>query len=563
MDADNKHIHEPTSDNMLHMDKEIISTDNKHICINNIDNTSGQAISNDDNADELELSELVSFYKNNLKNLKIGHLNINSIRHKFQPLAQALNKGMLDILSIQESKLDNSFPMAQFSINGYKCYRKDVTCNCGGLLIYVRSDLPQRRLQELEMDYLNDDGRLETIVIEVMLNSEKWLLCSIYKQPKLKNTIFLTIMNDMLMKCSHHGKHIMIVGDLNVNFSNSEHCLKATIDLYGLKNIVRNATCRKGNKSSLLDVVLTNVPTRLQNVINFDIGLSDFHDIVCFATKIHVSKRTNRKIKYRSYKNFDPDQFEYELSLLPFNVSTIFQDVDDSYWVCEKLITDIIDEHAPVKTRFIRHNNVPYMNGELRRAINVRNMLRRKYFDVRNNVNWERYRKQRNLIVKLRKKSFNQYTKDKCTGQAGSKTFRKTVKPLMSDKMKNNDANVILNENNTILTDLHSVCNVFNEYFISMTMDIGIDDTIQPGDTVDYIRDMYENHPSVKVIKSMRNELNNFSFKHVSSENIQIKLQKLNIHKAAGFDNIPAKLFKLGASVLCCPLQSIINQSMY
>ena len=117
----------------------------------------------------------------------------------------------------------------------------------------------------------------------------------------------------------------------------------------------------------------------------------------------------------------------------------MFDDIDDSYWVCEKLISDIIDEHAPIKNRNIRHNNVPYMNGELRRAINVQNMLRRKYFNHKSNVNWEGYRKQCNLVVKLRKKSLNQYTKDKCTGQAGSKEFWKTIKPLMSDKTKNYD----------------------------------------------------------------------------------------------------------------------------
>ena len=101
---------------------------------------------------------------------------------------------------------------------------------------------------------------------------------------------------------------------------------------------------------------------------------------------------------------------------------------------------------APVKTRTVKYHNVPYMNGELRRAINVRNMLRRKYYKLKSLANWERYRKQRNLVVKLRKKSLNQYTKDKCIGQAGTQQFWKTVKPLISDKCKNDNRNVILME---------------------------------------------------------------------------------------------------------------------
>ena len=34
------------------------------------------------------------------------------------------------------------------------------------------------------------------------------------------------------------------------------------------------------------------------------------------------------------------------------------------------------------KTKKIKNRQVPYMNSELRKAINVRNMLKRKYFNL-------------------------------------------------------------------------------------------------------------------------------------------------------------------------------------
>ena len=54
----------------------------------------------------------------NLKNIIIGQLNINSLRNKFYDLAE-LMKGKLDILVITETKLDNTFPEKQFFIPGY------------------------------------------------------------------------------------------------------------------------------------------------------------------------------------------------------------------------------------------------------------------------------------------------------------------------------------------------------------------------------------------------------------------------------------------------------------
>ena len=78
----------------------------------------------------------------NLKNVIIGQLNINSLRNKIQDLAQ-LMKGTLDILVITETKLDYTFPEKQFMIPGYKKpFRADRNRNGGGVIIYVRDDIP-------------------------------------------------------------------------------------------------------------------------------------------------------------------------------------------------------------------------------------------------------------------------------------------------------------------------------------------------------------------------------------------------------------------------------------
>ena len=54
-------------------------------------------------------------------NVIIGHLNINSIRNKFEML-QFLLTDYIDILMIPESKLDGTFPSSssQFQIYGFR-----------------------------------------------------------------------------------------------------------------------------------------------------------------------------------------------------------------------------------------------------------------------------------------------------------------------------------------------------------------------------------------------------------------------------------------------------------
>ena len=55
----------------------------------------------------------------NIKNIIIGYLNINSLPKKKNGNLKVLITGMLDILIITETKLDNTFPVSQFNIDGY------------------------------------------------------------------------------------------------------------------------------------------------------------------------------------------------------------------------------------------------------------------------------------------------------------------------------------------------------------------------------------------------------------------------------------------------------------
>ena len=55
-----------------------------------------------------------------LNNPLIGYLNINSVRNKIADL-QIFNQNIpLDYLVLSETKLDESFPNAQFNLDGYE-----------------------------------------------------------------------------------------------------------------------------------------------------------------------------------------------------------------------------------------------------------------------------------------------------------------------------------------------------------------------------------------------------------------------------------------------------------
>ena len=75
----------------------------------------------------------------------LGHLNINSVREKFECLKTIIENN-IDILLISETKLDDTFPQAQFLMDGFHVpFRKNRNVNGingGGLLLYIQEHIP-------------------------------------------------------------------------------------------------------------------------------------------------------------------------------------------------------------------------------------------------------------------------------------------------------------------------------------------------------------------------------------------------------------------------------------
>ena len=63
--------------------------------------------------------------------------------------------------------------------------------------------------------------------------------------------------------------------------------------------------------------------------------------------------KTPTHIIYRSYKNFNEEHYLNDLSCMPLHVGQLF---DDTYWFCEKLLSDTMNIHAPIKKRVIKNN---------------------------------------------------------------------------------------------------------------------------------------------------------------------------------------------------------------
>ena len=108
----------------------------------------------------------------------LGQININRMRIRFD-LLMSIIKNEIDIFMISETKIDNSFQISQFTMTGYSIpLRLDRTSHGGGILLFVREDIPCRIIKT------DCDADFKGILAEINLRKKKWFLCCSYNPHK-------------------------------------------------------------------------------------------------------------------------------------------------------------------------------------------------------------------------------------------------------------------------------------------------------------------------------------------------------------------------------------------
>jgi hypothetical protein len=437
-------------------------------------------------------------------------------------------------------------------------YRKDRNSKGGGILVYVNNSIPHCVRHDFDAYICNG---LEGLVLEINMYKKRWIISGLYKPPKITDNSFQDSLCTLLDNTFSITNNTIVTGDLNFNM-NEDNVLKSICNLYGLKNKISGNTCFKENHGTAIDVFLVTDMYQFGSGFNVDISISDFHNMIGCSLKMQKPQVEKKVIYYRSFKHFNIENFHDDLKRAPFNSILCCGSVDDQMTSFNGLFSSIVDKHLPLKRKTINNTPAPFMNGKLRKAIYYKCMLRNRYYKNRTSENWNHYKKQRNLVVKLRRQSIRLYFQTKCEGDDNKNSFWKTIKPFISNKNKAGGDNVILREGSEIITKQSDVCNVFSTFFANVASEIGFDDeipSIPKSSLMENIMFMHGNHSSIQsIVQNVTNK--KFEFKHASENQVYKILNTLNIKKATGFDNLSPKIVKLSAKYIANFITHLINK---
>ena len=173
------------------------------------------------------------------------------------------------------------------------------------------------------------------------------------------------------------------------------------------------------------------------------------------------------------------------------------------------------------------------------------------------------YKRQRNYVVNLNrnaKRSF--FNRLEVPSSSGNKKFWDFCKPLFGGKASYN-SQILLVEDNNIVSDEETVASLFNSYFNTITQNLNL----QPwnfvpsnaiADPVLTVVSKYQNHPSVLEIKSKTSIQDKFSFTAVSENEVQKLVLKLDSKKKTS-GNIPIKVLKTCAPICVETIARCVN----
>ena len=278
--------------------------------------------------DRISFSTLHELRKSNPFRV-IGHININSIRNKFEPLKNPIQDN-IDILFVSETKLDDTYPVCQFYIDGYSTpYRFDRTSHGGGILLFIREDIPSKILI-FEPEQNNFEGKSGFFRAH---------------NPTRKNIVnHMKNISTGLDQFSATYVNLILLGDFNVE--PEEVNMLDFLNIYNLKNLVKQKTCYENPENpSCINLILTNSHRSFQNTNVFETGLSDFHKITVSVLKSHFPKQKPNIFSYRNFKRFRNNSFraEFDNELLKYDLCNI------EYQHFLNIFLDILNKHAPIK----------------------------------------------------------------------------------------------------------------------------------------------------------------------------------------------------------------------
>ena len=161
----------------------------------------------------------------------------------------------------------------------------------------------------------------------------------------------------------------------STNYDSNVRQLTNIADIYGLHQLISEPTRITDRSSTLIDLIFTNCPERVVCSGVAHISISD-HSLVYAFRKLSINfRKGHSSITYRNFKTFNRAKFRNDI----YNENWEFLGSalnPNQMWAEWKIkFLQIVDKHAPIRTKRIRSKNSPWITADLKERMHNRDRL--------------------------------------------------------------------------------------------------------------------------------------------------------------------------------------------
>ena len=195
-----------------------------------------------------------------------------------------------------------------------------------------------------------------------------------------------------------HPSDIILTVDFNIRMDNTLNTLNNYAnqfkDLLSAHELIQHITAPTHRYDHCLDLMITREHTSpLISNITIHPGLSDHYAII---TDMNLKKTKMPTIYVTTGKKVNIQDLCFDIESQLENINLEDGELDSCVNLFKSTVRNILDDHAPLKTRTVKlQSESPWFNDDIRAARKTRRQLERKWRDNgKREVHRQEYRKQ-------------------------------------------------------------------------------------------------------------------------------------------------------------------------
>lgn len=489
------------------------------------------------------------------------HNNVCSLRRNLEHLQTQILDELdfsFSVIGITETRIkQNNFNDFNYNIAGYSFEFVPTPLAAGGVGMYINNQFNYVVIEKaINIAY-------QALWIEIDIPKKRNIICAVIYRQHNSPEAFQTYFEQKLEYYTSKGKHVVIMGDFNIDLLKIDQCNYAHNFMLSLQSCsmipsIDKPTRVHRNSSTLIDNIFINNPDNISVTGNIISDVSDHFSQFCILDSIASVKQNIFNHKYRDYSQFSETLFNNELSEIDWGsiLMNSSNNPSKAFSTFFNKFNKTLNKHAPFKTiskRKLKQSTKPWITKGIRRSIKIKNKL----FRTNNNTNYKLYRNYLVTLIRLSKKLyycnyFNSYYNNMSKKWEG-------IREILGRKSQNKqNINALRQDSNAQLTfDSKKISNIINRHFASCGQRLAAKIPHSEKHYSTYLPDQIMNS-SVNVSQQQ----GSFAFIPVTARDIEFEIMTLPAKKAEGLYSCPFRILKTAQHVLSKPLADIFNCSI-